>query len=91
VAAAAQSKTSNRLYDLSDDSSSPPDLIANAKKKSKHTKLKEEENMGPCEGPIMVTYARRQVNQLYFDSVKILLKEQYYSCKFRSFMLIAPQ
>jgi hypothetical protein len=63
VAAAVQSKTYNRLYDLPDDSSSPP-LIGNAKKKSEHTKLKEEENMGPCEGSVMTTYTRRQVNQI---------------------------
>lgn len=70
VATDAQSKASRRFY-LSDESSSPP-LSGNAKKKLKLDQLKEEENMGIREGSIMMTYARRQVNKLYFG----------YCCKF---------
>lgn len=88
VATAAQSKTSRRFYDLSDESSSSP-LVSNAKKKSKLPQLNEEENVSPREGAIMVTYARRQVNQIYFGTAANLPNENY-SCKFRSFMSIAP-
>ncbi|KAJ4796420.1 E3 ubiquitin protein ligase DRIP2 [Rhynchospora pubera] len=59
VATDSQLKASRRIYS-SDDSSTP--RSSNVRKKSKLAKLKEEENTGPRDEPVMMTYARRQTN-----------------------------